>query len=168
MPTSATALCFQERRRDHGERDRHDHRSAGAGQHTERDELCRRGGQRGQHVGDSEHAQPCEQDVLATEAIADGADGHQQCGEGDGVAVDHPQQLALSGAEVAGQLLLSNVEAGDGSDHRHQRRAHRDQDHRAATSIGHLRLGGLVLVRQFVGAGGGLVGHVGSSAGGTG
>ncbi len=50
-----------------------------------------------------EHGEAGEQDRLATPPVTDRADRQEQRGEGDRVAVDDPQQLALRGAEVDGQ-----------------------------------------------------------------
>ena len=68
---------------------------------------------------DEQRRGPIEQDRLAAPAVADRADRQQQGGERHRVAVDDPQQLALRGAEVDGEVLLGDVEArhrGDDGD----------------------------------------------------
>ena len=53
------------------------------------------GGQRRADVGEGEHGEAGEQDVLAAPPVADRADRQEQRGEGDRVPVDDPQELAL-------------------------------------------------------------------------
>ena len=79
-------------------------------------------------VGGHEQDEAGEQDRLAAPAVADRTDRQQQRGEGHRVAVDDPQQLALRGAEVEGEVLLGDVEARHGGDDGDERRAHGDED----------------------------------------
>ena len=46
-------------------------------------------------------ATPAEHHLLAPEQVADGAEAQHQAGEGQGVAVHHPLELAHRGVQVA-------------------------------------------------------------------
>ena len=97
--------------------------------------------ERSADVGEGEHDEAGEQDVLAAPPVADRADRQEQRGEGDGVPVDHPEELALGGAEVEGQVLLGDVEAGHRRDDGHERHDHRDEDPSLPFGIGDQVLG---------------------------
>ena len=135
-PDGSGALLGGEARRDHRERDRHDHRRGDAGQDAGDEEDVDRPGEAGQDVGTGEQHEPAEQDGLAAPAVTDGADGQQQGGEGHGVAVDDPQQLALGRAEVDRQILLGDVQPGHGGDDGDQGRAHGDEDPPLTAGVG--------------------------------
>ena len=114
--------------RDDRERDRHDHGRTDPGDDPGRQQDRARGGHRRDQVGAGEDGETRHQDGLAAETVADGADGQQQRSQGHRVAVDDPQQRALRSAEVGGELLLGDVEAGHGRNDGDQCGAHRDED----------------------------------------
>ena len=66
----------------------------------------------------------------AADAVAERPEREEGGGEGDRVAVDDPEQLALRGAEVGGERLLGHVEARD---------RHHDGEQREAGEEVHLR-----------------------------
>jgi hypothetical protein len=141
--------------------DRHDHGGTDAGDHPGDEQHLHRRGDGGGHVGGGEHGEARQQDVLAAPPVADGADRQEQRGQGDGVAVDDPQQLALGGTEVEGEVLLGDVETRHRGDDRHERHDHRDEDPALALRVGDEVFGGNVIdvTDRRAGVGGGGV-HV--------
>ncbi len=55
----------------------------------------------GDHRAGAEHRHAGQHDLLAPEEVADGAEAQHEAGEGQGVAVHHPLQLAHRGMQFA-------------------------------------------------------------------
>ena len=121
-------VLLGEGRGDDRQGDRHDHRRTDAGDHPGDQQHLDGRRERSADVGEGEHDEAGEQDVLAAPPVTDRADRQEQRGEGDRVPVDDPQELALGGAEVEGQVLLGDVEARDRRDDGDERHDHRDED----------------------------------------
>ena len=102
--------------------------AADAGEDAGDEQDLDRPGEPGERVGGHEQREPADEDRLAPPPVADRADRQEQRGERHRVAVDDPEQLALRGAEVDGEVLLGDVEAGHRGDDGDQRRAHGDED----------------------------------------
>ena len=96
-------------------------------------------------VGNDEEGEATDEDVLAAPPVADRADRHEERRQGDRVAVDDPEELALGCAELGRQLLLGDVEARHRGDDGHERRTHGDQDEPTllrVRDVVHIRLHG--------------------------
>lgn len=130
------SLLVGERRRDDRQGDGHDHcrRQTGHGPADEQHLGARRDG--GGDAGRAEQPKAGEQDRSAPPAVADGADGQQEGGQGQRVGVDDPQQQALRRPELDRQVLERHVERRHGGDDGGEGEAHRDEDALAATRLG--------------------------------
>ena len=73
---------------------------ADAHDHPTGDEDVGGGGDGGDDRAGAEHGHAEQDHLLAPEQVTDGPEAQHQAGEGQGVAVDHPLQLADRGVQV--------------------------------------------------------------------
>ena len=141
-------LARREARGDDRQGHRHDHCGPDAGEHSQRDQLARAVCEGGRHIGCHKDQKAAQQNRLAAPAVADRTNRKQHRRQNEGVAVDHPQQLALRCTQIGGDRLLCDIEPGDRRHHANQRRAHRNEDPLPFARVGNrlvvgVRIGGI-------------------------
>jgi hypothetical protein len=81
---------------DERQRGRRDHRRADALDHAEGDQEAERGRQCAEQAGGGETRDPEQEDPLVAKAVGEPAGGHEQGGDDDEVAVEHPGERVAS------------------------------------------------------------------------
>ena len=95
-PLGAVGIEMSDHRKGAGLRGRR----ADAHDHPAGDEDVGGGGDGGDHRAGTEHGHSEQNHLLAPEQVADGAEAEHQTGEGQGVAVHHPLELAHRRVQV--------------------------------------------------------------------
>ena len=121
-------LFGREGRGNDREGDGHDHRRADAAEESRGEHDLGGGGQTRRRACHAKDDQARDQDRFAAPAVTGCTERQQQRGQGDGVDVDHPQDVALRCVECEGELRLSDIQSGHRRDDCHEGNAHPNQD----------------------------------------
>ena len=121
-------LFGREGRGNDREGDGHDHRRADAAEESCGEHDLGGGGQTRRRACHAKDDQARDQDWFAAPAVTGRTERQQQRGQGDGVDVDHPQDVALRCVKGEGELRLGDIQSGHRRDDCHEGNAHPYQD----------------------------------------